>query len=90
MTILLRELYTAPELAGLVGISRFRMRRMLLDAGVANLRSGRTTYFTRRSIIERLPDLWDSVLDGAERGVEEHARTMARTRARARTRTGSR
>jgi hypothetical protein len=57
-----QALYTIPELADLVGISRWRLRRLLERADIEMHRSGRIRVVYLSSISQALPELWQSIV----------------------------
>jgi hypothetical protein len=57
-----QALYTVPELARLVGITRQRMGAMLDAHGCRYVMSGRYRYVSLVALRECMPDVWDSAL----------------------------
>ncbi len=59
----LRAVYTVSELAAMAGVSRHRMNRLLVEAGVLKYRGSRRARTVCLSQLKRgFPDLWDSIV----------------------------
>jgi hypothetical protein len=61
-----QALYSIPALARVAGVTRYKLRRVLLAAGVRLIRAGRALYVPISEIEAKIPPLWQSIR-GAER-----------------------
>ncbi len=57
----LRAAYTVAELARASGIERRRLRRILDDAGVTLVRSGRVCLVSLSELERKVPQLWEGI-----------------------------
>ena len=58
----IKPLYTPRELAHALGISRYRLLRMMEMQGVALQRIGKSIYVPLSEIQDKVPPLWASLL----------------------------
>jgi len=59
----LKAAYTVPELAKMMGLSRFQVGRMLTKAGIVTESSGAKRWVWISELKRRAPEAWASMLD---------------------------
>jgi plasmid maintenance system antidote protein VapI len=62
----IKVVYTIPELARMLRISRFRVARLLKASNVQTRRSGRSILVFLSEIKKALPELWESMQEQAD------------------------